>query len=285
MDGHFARLAAARSFRVVAVLVCPLLALLGGCSQLQTRPPLADATPALAGLPSNSTKPWWQWWEDKNRTPKPETCVACAEMRLATASNKALQENQPVQVEQLRDEARRAYQQAIKIDNKCLPAYLGLAMLYQDIDQSQRAIETYRNGLKAMPKEPKLWFALGMCQARDKQFEASLPSLKKATELDTENYLYINHYGFTLARAGRIDESYRFFVKTQGEAKAHYNVACVLHHVNRDDECKDHLLKALMAKPNMEPAQELLAHLQNPSNASGLQPASFIGEAALPETK
>jgi tetratricopeptide (TPR) repeat protein len=267
MDGRFAQVAAP-SLRSL----CCFTLLLSGCTTAQTTKPSTDAGPTVSAQTS-----WWPW-SSKKRVPKAETCVACAEMRLNTASNKDLTS---AQVGQLRDEARRAYQQALKVDEKCLPAYLGLAKLYQDMDQPDRALETYQHGVKVLPKQAKLWYAMGMFQARYQHWDEAVAGMKKATELDPENFMYVNNYGFTLARAGRFDESYRYFAKTIGEAKAHYNVACVLHHVNRDDECRDHLRQALMAKPNLEPAQLLLAELQNP-NAGAIQQTSYQGaEPAL----
>lgn len=209
----------------------------------------------------------------EKKTPKPETCAGLADLRV---QNAAKPDCPPEDARRLRDEARRAYQQAIKLDPEYLPPYSGLARLYEQTDQPDKAVETYRKGLKSLPKEASLWYELGMCQARRKQWDAALSSLKKATELEPENAGYSNAMGFTLARAGRFDESFAFFHKKLGEARAHYNVACMLHHVNRDEESKDHLRQALMAKPDLQPAQQLLAQLQNPNRgAHPIQPAGF----------
>ena len=125
--------------------------------------------------------------------------------------------------------------------------------------QPDKAQETCREGLKLLPKQASLWYELGMCQARRKQWDPAALSLKKACEFDPENLTYVNALGFTLGCAGRFDESYACFAKPLGEAKAHYNVARMLHHVKRDDECMEHLRQALMAKPDMQPAQQLWA--------------------------
>jgi len=56
------------------------------------------------------------------------------------------------------------------------------------------------------------------------------------------------------------------FRQGTGEAKAHYNVARMLHHVQRDAECKQHLALALKAKADFAPARQYLAELENPSS-------------------
>ena len=41
--------------------------------------------------------------------------------------------------------------------------------------------------------------------------------MRNASELDADNHLYMNMLGFSLARAGRFDESYQYFAKVQGD--------------------------------------------------------------------
>jgi hypothetical protein len=106
-----------------------------------------------------------------------------------------------------------------------------------------------------------------------------------ATQLDPENTMYNTMLGFGLARSGRYDECLALFTRTQGEAKAHYNLARMLKHVNRVAESKHHLRLALQADPELEPAHELLAAIESgkdvPAAAPKGAPATTTAKAVL----
>jgi hypothetical protein len=64
-----------------------------------------------------------------------------------------------------------------------------------------------------------------------------------------------------LARAGHADEALAVFRKSVGEARAHYNLARMLHHMNQDAEARLHLEVAIHVEPNFQPAVRLLTQL------------------------
>jgi tetratricopeptide (TPR) repeat protein len=107
-----------------------------------------------------------------------------------------------------------------------------------------------------------------MCQAQCKQWDNACSQLGTASQLDPENKRYLNMLGFCLARAGRFDDSYDCFAREMGEAKAHYNVARMLHHVKRDPEAKKHVELALAANPDYAEARKLLADLESGNGTS-----------------
>lgn len=164
-----------------------------------------------------------------------------------------------------RDEARKSYQRALQLDPKFLNAYLGLADLYEDLEDYERCRATYREGLKALPKAHQLWYRFGMCQAKHKDWDKAIASLSSAHELEPENRSYINAVGFTMAHAGRVDESYAFFEKKMGPARAHYNLARLLGYLGQPEQAREHLLLALQAKPGMEEALQALSDLNSPA--------------------
>lgn len=245
---------------------CLMLALASGC-QLQHQQLVKTADGQTVALENKSEKP------EEKRPPKPQSLVSFGDFRRQHANN---EQNRPAMADALRDEARRAYQQAIELDPNCLEAYTGLATLYQDMSEYDRAVATYDKVLKLQPKSPELWFRFGMCQARQKEYDRACESLKTATQLDPENKRYLNSLGFCLGRAGRFEESYTCFLREMGEAKAHYNVARMLHHVKREAECRQHLELALKANPQYQDARTLLAQVENADGTSkDVVPASF----------
>src|SRR5260370_2746200 len=118
------------------------------------------------------------------RPPKAGIYVAWGEMREQNAEEKGVD---PARKMDTYDEARQAYQQALKIDPKCLAAYSGLARIYMKLNHYDRALETYHQGLAKFPKEFSLWFDMGICHCRTKQWDQAVSSFKRALEMDPEN--------------------------------------------------------------------------------------------------
>jgi tetratricopeptide (TPR) repeat protein len=234
-----------------------------GCTHLQKLPETPDALPPGAEVRKEADKP--------ARQPQPATLVAYGNLHERSANEPDVpQANRDMML----DQARKSYQQALKVDPKYIPAMLALARLYEARDDHARALAMYDQALRLNPKDAGIWCDLGMCRARRKEWGEAITALRKATELDPENKQYSNYLGFTLARAGQFDESYNAFRKTQGEAVAHYNVARMLNHVGQTELGKQHLRLALQADPKMAQAQQLLAQLENPNpNAIATAPA------------
>jgi tetratricopeptide (TPR) repeat protein len=193
------------------------------------------------------------------RNPLPSTCVAFGTFSEHSAAAPRIS---PAEQERLRDQARKAYQQALELDPKDLTALTALARLYITLDDSTHAVATYRRAVASHPQVAGLWHEMGMCHARYKEWEPALESLRHAVELEPEQRAYTHDLGFCLARCGQYDESLAVFAKLEGEASAHYDVARMLHHVNQDELSMQHLRLALQLKPEMAPAQQLLASLE-----------------------
>jgi tetratricopeptide (TPR) repeat protein len=197
----------------------------------------------------------------KKRKPQAATLVALAKVREDRAGE--VKETE-VQVK-LRDEARELYQEAIKIDAKHLPGYLGLARVYTRLNDYDRAIEIFSKATKQFPKNGQVWHDLAMCHNSRKDWDKGIECLTNALELDPENRQHAQTLGLTLARAGRLEDSLAVLSKGYGEAHAHFTVARMLHHMNQLDSCKEQLRLALQADPDLRPAREMLTALEGPS--------------------
>jgi tetratricopeptide (TPR) repeat protein len=211
--------------------------------------------------------------EHPKRAAHAMTYVAAGRLREqeATAPGRS-----PAEREAAYESARKAYQQALALDTNCLTAYEALAHLYESMGDQDRAVATYQKVLKTHPKEAGLWYDLGMCYSRHKQWDQAVANLSKAVELDPENRPYSHTLGFCLARAGRFDDSLACFQRVDGPAKAHYNLARMLEHLNQTELCKQHLQIAVQADPNLAEAQQLLAQL-NGQPATGDRPVINVG--------
>jgi Tfp pilus assembly protein PilF len=224
-----------------------------GCVHTTVTPadPQGDPTAATVHKSNDSGK----------LTPKASTCVAFGTFSERCAADET--RYTPVERDRLYDQARQAYQRALQIEPTDLAAQAALAHLYVNRSDLPRALEVYQKAVSDHPKEPGVWYELGLCQARNKQWEAALQNLRRAVELDPENRTRARSLGFCLARAGHIDESYAVFAKIDGEAMAHYHVARMLLHTKQDRLGEQHLRLALQLQPDLAPASALLASLQS----------------------
>jgi tetratricopeptide (TPR) repeat protein len=244
------------------VLILGLLSCQLGCSHLPSSPT------ASADASKEPDKP--------KRQPKPATCVALAHLREREADEP---NRQPADRDRCREEARQEYQQALTIDPRYLPALQGLAH-FQDVNgDHERAVATYQKALQLYTKEAAVWYELGMSHDRKKEWEPAIKCLQTAVDLDPENQQCASMLGFTLAQAERYDESYECFRKQVGEARAHYNLARMLHHLQKDDLSRAHLALALQLP--MEPeltamAQRLQADLEGAGAGEGVRWASGV---------
>jgi tetratricopeptide (TPR) repeat protein len=243
-----------------------------GCVAQRDLPATKETNPPVAAVDRNHPQPM--------RMPHSSTCVAFADFRVKAALDP---KRSPGEKEQMRDEARRAYQQALKIEPSCLAAYSGLARLYQAMGDRERAIQTYQKGLQALPQAASLRFDLGLCQARQKDWQPALQNLQAAVNLDPENTAYVKTLAFCLGQVGRYNESLVMFRKVVGEPEAHYNVARMLHYVHEDTLSKHHLTLALEANPNLAGANELMADLNNVSADGGQGAVATVSFEKLEE--
>jgi len=201
-------------------------------------------------------------------TPKASSCVAGAELLRGEGNDPKYPQ---AQRDDFRDRARKGYEQALRIEPKNAAAELGLARLYYDMNDHDHAVAAYQKALKQDPKNVVLLYELGMVHARSKEWSVALGYLKAAYEIEPNNKECANTYGHCLARSGHIEEALEVFRRTVGEARAHYNLARMLHHMNMDDLCRQHLGMALQADPQFVDARDMLVNLNSRPTQAAVQ--------------
>jgi tetratricopeptide (TPR) repeat protein len=262
------------------VLALGLLTGALGCAQFGTNQsqPVAERISLMSDDDTSTNKA-----NEPKKAPTPGMCVAAADYFVHDADDLA---NAPLLRQQQQDRARVAYQQAIRLDPKLISAYQGLAHLYIKMDDYDHAMATYQKALQISPSSHLLWYEMGMCSCRKKDFLRGAEALTRAVQLDPENRQYVDNLGYTLAHLGRYEESLAVFTKVQPPAKAHFRLALMLNHMNQTELCKYHLQLALQADPQMEEAENLLVKIVNGVPATGpseqqIQQASYQ-EAMVP---
>jgi tetratricopeptide (TPR) repeat protein len=249
-----------------------LLGSLAGCSSRQN----------TASVPSESAEPPRAMTRKEKDEPKLELKASTC-LQLATISTHSA--DQPGRTaadqQQLRDKARRAYAQALKLEPKNLEALSGLGNLYVTMNDYSHALETFHKAIEIDPSKSSAWYELGMCQSRVKDFPAALASLQKAVDLDPENRQVVHTYGHCLARAGKYDASFAVFARIDGEAVAHYNLGRMLLHMKEETLARQHLQQAAELDKNLSGATRLLSQMPQTAQdvtigaPSAIIPASY----------
>jgi tetratricopeptide (TPR) repeat protein len=254
--------------RMSRVMLLGLLVASSGCVTTQEKKvsfAIDGERPSLAAAPK----------EEPRKPVPPRVVLAIAETKEREAD--AVKDNPEGQA-RLRDTARRSYQEVLKTEPDHIEAYRGLARVYAGMGDYERAQETYQKALAKHPRDMNLWYEMGMMHDRRKDWAEGAKCFRKALEIDPENQRCLKALGFTLARAGQIDQSVTYLTRAMGSASAaHCNVALMLLHLSeqeqgdartqREAQARDHLRVALQENPGYDRARELLASMETPAGA------------------
>lgn len=236
----------------------PLTMLFAGCVTTQPQ----KTVESKAARPEDA--PVVKKTEGPKRNALPATEIAYGKMKESEADSEGAK-RQPEMQAALRDEARKAYQQALRIDPNNLEAQRCLARLYAKMGDFERAQDAYNKVIAKHPKDAGLWFDLGLCHNRRKDFAASVRCFSKAVELDPENREYLKKLGFTLAWTGQIEQGLACLTRAhQSAALAHFNIACIFDQKEQREPAIQHLRLALRENSNLQAARDLLDALESP---------------------
>ena len=125
-----------------------------GCASDRGRPAPMRETPPPPLATRSAYAPSRVEAEVPKRTPQPVTCVSLGDW---AAGEARVRQKGSTEQEQLRDTARKSFQQAMSINPTYLPAYRSLAHLYVEMDDYEHAVATYRKALRLQPRNAAVW--------------------------------------------------------------------------------------------------------------------------------
>ena len=107
------------------------------------------------------------------------------------------------------NEARRYYEQAIRLNSKYAEAINNLGTIYYAKRSYRRAIGHYNKALKLAPNSASIYSNLGTAQFARKKYEEASASYQKALALDPDVFEHRSAYG-TLLQERTVGEKARF---------------------------------------------------------------------------
>lgn len=157
--------------------------------------------------------------------------------------------------------AEAQYQRALEHDPKNLEALLAYARLEDRQGRFTEASNLYALACKHHPESSTAYNDLGLCLARQNEYDKSLATLLRAVEMQPTNALYRNNTATVLVRMGRSNEAWQHLSHVHRPAAAHYNLAVLLTQQGDNQQAQFHAQKALEAEANFTPAQMLVQSL------------------------
>lgn len=159
-------------------------------------------------------------------------------------------------------EAREHYSTVTDKEPENVDAILGLARVELAAGNYGAAESGFKKALKLHPESANAHFGLGQFYASRDQWESSVEPFTKAMLAEPENTSYRYHLAVALTHAGDVDSALPHFIRTVGDAEAHYNVGLILKNEGNLGQAERHFLLAVTKKPSLEPAQTWLNYLR-----------------------
>lgn len=171
------------------------------------------------------------------------------------------------------DRAKEQYAMALAASPNDLAALVGLARLHQRQNDIAEATQTYQTAIKHHPTAALAHNDLGLCFARQNMPQPAEHHLREAVRLEPRSRLYCNNLAVLLVEADKIDEAFGILASVHGPAVANYNLGYMLSEKGEHQYAGQFLRAALRHDPNMAPAQQLLASMQQAPRSRQYQTA------------
>jgi Tfp pilus assembly protein PilF len=175
------------------------------------------------------------------------------------------------------DQARLQFTHVLERDPRNGKALLGLARIYGELGDKDRASKYLAQYFEVNPRDHKTAYDLAMQYGKKHDFSAASAGCEYALSMDPENREYRKAFGFFTALSGNVDQSLGILTqnRTMSEAEARFNIAGLLEQTNQVDAARQQLRLSLQADPLFEPAKALLNDIdqnsQNPVVPAGFQ--------------
>lgn len=154
-------------------------------------------------------------------------------------------------------EARESYEKVLSDSPKSADAILGLARIDHLAGRTAEARQGFERALELRPDDSPTLDAYAQFCLANKRYEKALELFHRAVESSPHTDIYRYHLAVALTRSGDPQAAMPHFVKTVGEAEAHYNIGYLLYEQGYVEEAENEFLRALMKNPDLAPAQAL----------------------------
>lgn len=192
---------------------------------------------------------------------KPETECEFAETAFAAAIDPSVTGSER---DRRLDAARQQYHRVLTRDPKNGKAMFGLARVYAETGDREKAAQYLKMYFDVNPRDHKAAYDMAMVYGKKKDYEAAASGCEFALSLDPENREYRKTMGFFLVLCGKAEQVVPILMsnRTMTEAQARHNIAGILDQMQQTDASKQQLRLAIQADPLYEPAKVMLVEME-----------------------
>jgi tetratricopeptide (TPR) repeat protein len=153
------------------------------------------------------------------------------------------------------------YQEALKIDPNHLGSLYRLAVVYAQLKQWPKAIETWERYVTATGEAATAYADLGFCHELAGEPDKAEVAYQAGIAKDAKNVPCRVNYGLMLARKGQVNEATLQWQFVLSEAEIHYNLGSVYAQQGRKEQARIEYNKAVELDPKLIDAKTKLAAL------------------------
>ena len=152
------------------------------------------------------------------------------------------------------DEAKTNFKLAIQNDERLVPGYISLGMIYRDTGRYEAAISEFQRALQIEPRSYHAYLELGLTYEQVERFVEAEETYKKAIKL-RPNYSKIYSYlGYFYYINGRLHEAEKMFSQAMelapGYINSYYNLGAIYFLRKQYELAEAVLKKSIIIKPN-----------------------------------
>lgn len=136
-----------------------------------------------------------------------------------------------------------------------------LGIAYESKGLRERALKAFEAALKSDEKNAEHLNNLGFLLYKNGEYERATKYLKRAAKVSPKDARIWNNLAMAQCQRGKFDEAYESFVKAVGEYDGHLNIAAQLQNRGYAKDAIKHLEQAQSLKPNSVDALTKLASL------------------------
>ncbi|MEZ6064722.1 MAG: tetratricopeptide repeat protein [Planctomycetaceae bacterium] len=152
-------------------------------------------------------------------------------------------------------EAKTHYEKVLDTDSENVEAIVGLARMQQQLGNVQEAERGYHRAIKLDPDSAVALQGLGHLFSGRDDWDRAATVLEKAVLVAPDDKAIRYELAVALVHTGQIDSALPHFIRTVGDAEAHYNVGLILHQNGELADSEKQFRLALSKKPELDSAR------------------------------
>ncbi|MFV0442745.1 MAG: tetratricopeptide repeat protein [Planctomycetaceae bacterium] len=159
-------------------------------------------------------------------------------------------------------QAEEHYQRALDETPENVEALIGLGRVHLSAGRYDAAELVFNRALKEAPNNALALHGLGQVAAGRQRWKDAADLLNEAILADPANNAIRYDLAVALVQSGNVDSALPHFIRTVGDAEAHYNVGLILQRAGRLSESEEQLRLAIAKDPELEEARYWLEQVQ-----------------------